>query len=350
MMNLSLGYFVYFQSDADYPDFVPILNSVFRLQPNPDDVYLYAPVRGNNSYRIVGDRGSVHILRFCVCLHFAGMSDDASGVLADYDADSLEIGPDGRFEVLLSADRPAGHTGNWWYLDPSAEHVLVRCRSYDWLNERDPRLSIERMGDHPLKPKIRIADIDSGIREIAGFSKRLSKVFLEWQNDVRQGGYVNRFTTTGFDELPGVPNQVYWNCVFELQPDEALILETQMPDNLRYWNVQLNDPLFNAVEFIERQSSLNGHTAAIDPDGWFRAVITLDDPGVANWLDPCGYETGTIIGRWTEADSCPMPTIRKVPLGDLFAQLPSSTTLVSPSERREALRVRRMGGQMRRRW
>jgi hypothetical protein len=59
-----------------------------------------------------------------------------------------------------------------------------------------------------------------------------------------------------------------------------------MPAQRQHWNVQLNDELWNAVDFIYRQSSLNGHQARIDRDGRFRAVIALRDPGIHNWLDP----------------------------------------------------------------
>lgn len=58
VMNVSLGYFLYFQSSPEHPDWAPFLNSVFLLQPNPDDTYLLAPVRGEGVYRI-RDRKSV---------------------------------------------------------------------------------------------------------------------------------------------------------------------------------------------------------------------------------------------------------------------------------------------------
>jgi hypothetical protein len=41
-----------------------------------------------------------------------------------------------------------------------------------------------------------------------------------------------------------------------LDDGEALILETDMPKVRHYWNIQLNDPLFNAVEYVYRLSSL----------------------------------------------------------------------------------------------
>ncbi len=66
LMNLSLGYFLYFQSSPDHPDWAPFLNSVYLLQPNPDDTYLLAPVRGDATYRITGRRGTVKLLTFSV--------------------------------------------------------------------------------------------------------------------------------------------------------------------------------------------------------------------------------------------------------------------------------------------
>ena len=60
LMNLSSGYFLYFQSSPEHPDWAPFLNSVFVLQPNPDDTYLLAPLRGDGVYRISGTRGTVN--------------------------------------------------------------------------------------------------------------------------------------------------------------------------------------------------------------------------------------------------------------------------------------------------
>jgi hypothetical protein len=143
---------------------------------------------------------------------------------------------------------------------------------------------------------------------------------------------------------------VYWQGVYRLGPDEALILETPLPQSVHYWNVQLNDALWNATEYLQRQSSLNGHQATIDSDGKFRAVISVDDPGVANWLDPHGYLEGTIVGRWYGADSHPVPTLKVVPFTDLRKHLPSDTPNFTAAARAEQLRARRIGGQMRRRW
>ena len=114
--------------------------------------------------------------------------------------------------------------------------------------------------------------------------------------------------------------------------------------------MQLNDELWNAVEFIYRQSSLNGHQAALDSDGRFRAVISLEDPGVPNWLDPVGTLQGMIIGRWYQADRLPIPTLKTVPVAQLRHHLPPDTPAVSAAQRAQQLGKRRIGAQLRRRW
>ena len=59
--------------------------------------------------------------------------------------------------------------------------------------------------------------------------------------------------------------------------------------------MQLSDPLWNSVDWLNRQSSLNAHQARLDGDGRLRAVIALEDPGVPNWLDPGGFDNGSVM-------------------------------------------------------
>jgi len=355
LMNLSLGYFLFFQSDADHPDWAPFLNSVFLLQPNPDDAYLLAPVRGDGAYRISGERGTVKLLTFSTGANMF-MADGPVKNFGYFDADDLNIGAGGELEVIFSSDCPAGYSGNWLPLHPEADFIMVRQRSYDWAGERDARLSIERIGAVPIKPRQSVEQIDRRMRALlGGFAERLSRTWLEYQNDVIRRGLINRIEPAYFGG--NLPAQTYWQGMFQLDADEALILETELPARQRYWNVQLNDELWNAVEFIYRQSSLNGYQARLDADGCFRAVIALEDPGVHNWLDPAGSRTGMLIGRWYnidaqphDADALPIPTLKRVPLKELRRHLPSDTPDITAEERSAQLRARRLGGQLRRRW
>jgi hypothetical protein len=119
---------------------------------------------------------------------------------------------------------------------------------------------------------------------------------------------------------------------------------------VRYWNVQLGDLVWNTIDWMNHQSSLNGGQAEIDGDGKFRAVVALEDPGVPNWLDPGGWAEGAIMLRWTEASSGPEPSLRQVPLDALREHVPADTPVISAGERDRRLRKRRTGVQLRRRW
>lgn len=349
VMNLSLGYFLYFQSSPEHPDWAPFLNSVFLLQPNPDDTYLLAPVRGDGTYRISGTRGTVKLLTFGTGCNMMGMSAQPGRNFDYFDADGLTLGPKGELDVILSAERPAGHRGDWWPLHREAEFILVRQRSYDWGGEQDARLAIERLDPQPLKPHQTIEDIDRRLRALlGGFAAQLSRQWLSYQKSARDRGLVNRLELT---TLGGsIAAQYYWQGIFDVAPDEALVLDTELPATRPYWNVQLNDELWNAIEFVYRQSSLNGHQARIDNDGRFRAVVAHEDPGVPNWLDPAGSRQGMLIGRWYGCSSNPIPTITRVPLAELRRHLPADTPHVSATERAARLRARRIGAQLRRRW
>jgi len=349
MMNLSYSYFPYFHADAEHPDWTPLWNPVYRCQPNPDDIYYYTPIRGDLSYRVAGNRGTVARLIFTTQRGKSGLVDEISeiGGVNDLDDHDIEIGADGEFEVLFSARRPAGHTGNWAPIAPQANLMMVRSRSQDWTRERDPVLTIECLDEVPLKPRLEPDEIVARIREMAKFPARVTKFFFKMQNGIKERVGINRFESVRY---AGMSKQVYLPAVFEIEDGEALIIESELPKTRPYWNFQVNDPYFNAVEFVYRLSSINGATARISSDGKFRAVLALEDPGVPNWLDAAGFKQGTIYGRWYDCDSHPTPTIERVPLARLREHLPSDTPSVTRAQRAAEIGARVRAAQRRRRW
>ena len=350
MMSLSYSYFAYFHATPEHPDWAPLWNPVFTLQPNPDDIYLYSPLRGDLHYKVSGNRGTVKILSFTTQRFMSGMVDDISqiGGHNEIDDSEFEVDANGDFELLFSAERPAGYDGNWAPIHPEATGMMVRLRSCDWENEIDPRLSIECLDDVPPKPRLTPQQIIDGIREMAKFPARKTRSYYRMQNGVKERVGFNVFEPIRMQGA--LAKQVYWPACFQLDDGEALIIETELPEQRPYWNIQLNDPLFNALEYVYRLSSLNSHTAKISSDGKFRAVIALTDPGVPNWLDPAGYKEGGIYGRWFDCDTNPTPIIKRVPLAELRRHLPADTPVITPEQRKEELRRRVRACQRRRRW
>ena len=147
MMNLSYAYFVYFHADAEHPDWAPLWNPVYLMQPNPDDIYLYTPVRGDLRYRVQGNRGTCKLLTFTTARETAGLVDDLSKMTdnADFDDRDLQIGADGEFEVLVSAREPAARAGRCRERMAQGGQCIVHPlhRSWDWGHEHDPELAID---------------------------------------------------------------------------------------------------------------------------------------------------------------------------------------------------------------
>jgi hypothetical protein len=126
-----------------------------------------------------------------------------------------------------------------------------------------------------------------------------------------------------------------WRC----GPDEAVVLELD-PPTCRMWGVSLCDRWWQSIDFDRRQSSLNDSQADLDADGRFVAVISHDEPGVANWLDPGGHTAGTLALRYLfpdPPDDLPPLQQRQVARADLDAVLDPGVVRVAPDERSRRL-------------
>lgn len=350
-MNLAQGYFMFMGSSPEQPDLTPMYNSALRLQPNPDDTYVRTVVNGNGIYRLSGERGTIRLLTVTLAAKTIGTQEKPGGQTAEYDLDeTITFNDDGTFECIFSDVQPDGHLGNWLRMPAETDMLLVRRRSYDWGNERDPRLAIERLDASPLRARPSLEETEATLVALSEYAERHSRQWLQYQKLMPSRGIINKIEHHGFTELGGIRVQTYWWGMFQLEPGEALILETEVPDQARYWNVQLNDEIWNTLEYRWRQSSLNGHQARVDVDGKFRAVISPQDPGVPNWLDTVERLQGSIVGRWYQCETNPVPRLTKIKLSELRSHLPPETPYVSVEERDTALRDRGRSAQMRIRW
>lgn len=338
-------------ADRDNPDFVPAVGTHFNLVgTNPDFIYATASIDGEGSYLLTGERGESLFVQMDITAGGLGVIDEIGPSLGTVDFDDLSVDGEGRFSLLLSHERPSNWSSDWRHLDPSARSFTLRQASYDWGAEREARIAIERTDIAHSPRRWTATEIGERLTALCGYPKRIGAMSLGFIASQKQKGLWNAFEHDDWAGRGGVEGQHYYQGLFRLERGSVLLLETVLPETVRYWNVQLNDMRWNTVDWMNRQSSLNGGQASIDADGRFRAVIALDDPGIANWLDPGGREEGSIMLRWSGASSGPQPSLTVVPLGELAASLPPETKRVSPTERQEALRARRRAVQMRRRW
>lgn len=337
--------------DRRHPMFVPELNICQNIfQPNADTIYKNVMIDGAGTYRLSGERGTTRMMMLAQLGPDTIRTGKPSPALKQFNFDALTLDAAGRFDVILSQTRPAGHDGDWWELDPRAEKLLVRIVACAWGEEREPRFGIDRLDVAPAKGRVTAAELSARIAEIPLIAGNCAGFLVDHVEQLRRDGHLNSLKVVDFSNMTGLGRQSYYEGAYELGDDEALIAEVRIPRSVGYWSLILTNDLFETTDWYNNQSSLNDAQAHVDGDGVFRAVISAKDPGVANWLDTSGYGSGAIQGRWFDTDDKPTPTLKRVKFAELRQHLPPDTRTVTPSERELALRRRRISAQMRIIW
>ena len=352
-MAMSQSYFLIFMADAEFPEFMPFENSVFMCQPNPDGVYYVARIDGAGTYKVVGERGNAVVAGFATGNKMFGLADEWGKGFHNYDVDNLDINPDGTFEVIFSQEKPKSWDGNWLYLHPQADFILLRQFNYHWGREVDMRIAIERLDQRSLtRPRMSADTTDKLLQQFMKYARRLTHTAVAQVKRPHDQGWINKCHLNHFEDMGNGKDwpQSYYEAVFEIGLDEALVLETDVPDECLYWNTQVIDGLWNQVDIPYRQSSLNGGTAKLSDDGKYRAVLSAKDPGYHNWLDTGDHTYGMIIGRWYRASSAPVPALTRMKLSQVEGYLGDKTPRITPKERKAQMRERLIGSQLRRKW
>lgn len=300
----------------------------------PDAAYTGSPVRGDATYVVRGRRNTVRYLGFQV---MGGMSTTGNVV-----ADDLDLGADGRFELVLSAE---AHPGNWMPLEPASSSLVVRQFFYDWTHERAADLEIECVSrpDGAATPAVPPPLDPAGVAaQLDALGAHVEASLAFWL-DVEEGGRrqgVNCFREpAALTQMGAAAENVSTWGSWSLEDGECLVIEVAPPEAL-YWSVSLGNFWWETIDYGRRQSSLNGHQATLDDDGVFRAVVSHRDPGVANWLDTAGNHHGAMIFRWLRAASAPVPDVRVVREEDVADALPAGTARVDAATRRRVLAER----------
>jgi hypothetical protein len=226
---------------------------------------------------------------------------------------------------------------------------MIRMVSADWGNEIEPTLSIERI-DQPLgRPRPPASALEGRLRALPMTVDAMALMFVDHFEKLRDEGYINRLKVLTL-EFGALQDQFYYEGTFDLDDDEALIVESPIPEKCDYRSLILTNEIYETIDWYNNHSSLNGAQAAPDPDGKLRIVVSARDPGVRNWLDTAGHPRGIIQGRWTGCDSQPVPSVHQVAVSDVLAALPAGVATITPEERRRVVSQRREALQQRPLW
>ena len=303
-------------ADPEAPVLQRVVHETAKMgADNPDNFYQNAAVSGAHSYRIFGERGSVHWLEFATQQgHYGqGRGMPPTGHL---DAADMQVDADGRFEIWCSVEPPADG-GNWLPMKPDTGTLIVRQSWLDRDKEILAEVRIERVGAQveaaPLTPE----RIDHGLRQAGMLVGGAAMIFAEWAEGFTD--HVNelpRFDQALSDSMGGVPHIAYYHSYWALGPGEVLEI-TAMPPACDHWNFQLNNHWMESLDYRYHQIHLNSKTASVEPDGSIRLFVSHEDPGHPNWIRTVGHERGTMCFRWVRPEGePPQPGCRVISLSE----------------------------------
>jgi Protein of unknown function (DUF1214) len=293
---------------------------------------------GRYSYRLYGHTGDLVLSLLQVTSHVMGHPEAEE--LGNHDLCELAAS-DGSFALS------AGPGDEDIHLDGQGLNFILVRRILTDVSGNPGELLVGRLGGHAPAPE---TNPDAMADRLEHAAHMLRFIVGEWcvglyDLYINAAGGKNRLAHIPGQELAaniaGSPSTTYGLGIYELEPDEALIVEWDPPDSA-YWSFQLGDVWSNALDFVNYQTDVGQSTALLDPDGRLRVVVAHSDPGHANWLDTRGRREGSLVMRNYRARSESIaPEVRKVALADIYDELPAGSARVTPDQRRAALALRR---------
>ncbi len=253
--------------------------------------------------------------------------------------ETLQVASDGSYTITLSPE-PVGCRVNHIQTPEDACALLIRSILADWSVQTPDWLEIRRL-NQPIHAATQ-ADADVA-----------RQVVERLQRDVPFWLKANHFFL--FDnpsnQLPtpqarggGWGYSSFGN--FKLGASEALLV-TIHPIGARYTGFVVTTPWSISCEHIHHSGSLNNMQSHANPDGSCTYVISATDPGVSNWLDTGGLDTGGFFVRWMKFPELPttgdgmVREVRLVKSDDLDRSLPRDTPRLTPAQRAVELADRR---------
>ncbi len=269
---------------------------------SPDAIYHECNVSADCSYRIRGNMaGAVY-----VSLSVQTGGSEAEGVGASINSEQFDVRTDGSFEMRLSRTPPAD-TRNWVPLPEGALNVLVRHYFEETGNViadagRQLDLEITALDDFPAPGEPTVESVTAGIDRVAHWLR--SRTLEESKGRTTMPSWVS-IVPNHFNE-PEKPDVgmayaaldiAYAMAPFHVPPGKALVMSGRFPA-CRYAGVVLWSRFRQSFDYMNRRVSLNRAQTVPDSAGNYRIVLASRDPGVANWLDTGGRESGMMYWRF----------------------------------------------------
>ena len=316
---------------------------------NADFVYQQAWIDGESVYKISGNRGTARFLNFTVQgprpdkqpgTEWPSLQEPFGDIPeANLFGHQLKTQWDGGFELFVGGPQ----RGDNWLPTTKGSRKLFLRQGFDRWSERPAQLRIERVGMKEPRPVLTPLDLTAAMDWAGRF---VTGVMNDWPDHPYQfsGGIVDPKVVNAFPQSVADTaadkrrGRAAMNMCWQLRPDEALIIEFDAHEGL--WMLTNMGPFFNSMDYLYRPVSFTPSRTRVDGDGKIRLIMCHDDPGLHNWMDTQGFESGNVTYRILLSESRVPLRTQLVKRAELASALPKDTAKVSPEQRAEQLRER----------
>ena len=257
---------------------------------NPDSVYRVIPIGDSQSYVIRGKLGKQLFNEN----HFT-LWDENMKTIGLLSGNSIAVDKDGSFEIFVDPNSSKGKK-NHIQTSAGAKEFYIRDTMIDWLNDRPNLLDIEIIpssrADQKFDGKMKLEIVKNYMHKWAANTTRWNQQALSKP--------VNEFSFKIDRDTDGaLRNQVYLLGHFALPSSDHCIKLDVFLDGAKYFIAPITNIWGTTNNIVSRNGSLNNAQSKINADGTYTFILSVNDPGNFNWLDPSNLTEGILTLRWS---------------------------------------------------
>jgi hypothetical protein len=291
---------------------------------NPDAEYDHVVWHGDLDYKITGNVGTVDHMSFTVLVREppgAGRP-GRSKALGYVNERTIGADSNGDFTLWLTGEKPDA-PGLWIETAPGMGSILVRQYIGDRSAEQLATYQIEVVGRERFDPLPPSSDAEvaqsihaalQGLRSLATLHHSVTPSITDEPNVFR------RLNSDDFGADISSSDNLYMIGTYAISQDEALIVELE-PLDVRYWNLAIESPWHESVDYTQRKTSRTHDDVTRDADGKLRFLIAHARTDHPNYLVTAGHSRGFMTLRWVgeRETEAPLPKVTRLPLAEAVA-------------------------------
>jgi len=280
---------------------------------NPDAEYDQAAIDGRFDYKLTGDLGTVPYVSITINGQAKGKFSQLVAFLDDTEI-RKHTTPEGRYVLWLTKEKPE-EPGGWVRIPENTDGIVIRQYVADRQTDELASFSIEAVGESlPDTESVSDEEIALRLRKAADYlavSSTWHRTLLPEMRD-RPNQFV---PSTGGAIGASAANRAnyYQMAYYELDSDEALVIDFEPPPGIDYWNLTSATFWHESHRYLTDPVSLTSKEVERRADGSVRFVLSREDPEHPNWVKTFAHDRGFLIFRMPGAAEQAVPKVQRIP-------------------------------------